>query len=195
LEHAIELRPRDASGLADLGNIYLHQHRLQDAVRVLERALALDASLPRAHNTMGLVAIERGDEAAGERSFRAAIAAQPDLAEALSNLANLLAGRKEYGEAAFYFAKSLQSNPSGAGVRHSYGVVLALLHQDARAVQELQRAIDLEPGNEQARLDLADVLASSGRVQEAIQEYEVVMRSADPTLRTAAAFGLRSIAR
>jgi predicted CXXCH cytochrome family protein len=195
LEHAIELRSKDAYGLADLGNIYLHQHRIQDAERVLERALAVDASLPRAHNTIGLVAIERGDEAAGERSFKAAIAVQPDLAEALSNLANLLARRKDYREAAFYFAQSLQSNPSSADTRHSYGVVLALLHQDTRAVQELHRVIELEPGNEQARLDLADVLASSGRVQEAIQEYEVVMRSADPTLRTAAAAGLRSLAR
>jgi Tfp pilus assembly protein PilF len=194
LEHAIELRPRDASGLADLGNIYLHQHRLQDADRVLERALAVDASLPRAHNTMGLVAIERGDEAAGERSFRAAIAAQPDLAEALSNLATLLARQKEYREAAFYFAQSLQSNPSSAGARHSYGLVLALLHQDVRAIQELRRALDLEPGNEQARLDLADVLASSGHRVDAIQQYEVVRRSADPALRESAAAGLRSLA-
>ena len=195
LEHAIELRPRDASGLADLGNIYLHQHRIQDADRVLARALAVDASLPRAHNTMGLVAIERGDEAAGERSFRTAIAAQPDLAEASSNLATLLAGRKEYREAAFYFAQALQSNPSSAGTRHSYGLVLALMHQDARAIQELRRALDLEPGNEQARLDLADVLASSGHRVEAAQQYEVVARSADPALRDAAAAGLGSLRR
>jgi len=113
----------------------------------------------------------------------------------LSNLATLLAGRKEYREAAFYFAQSLQSDPSSAGARHSYGLVLALLHQDGRAVEELHRAIDLEPGNEQARLDLADVLASSGHRLEATQQYEVVERSADPALRAAAAAGLRSLTR
>jgi Flp pilus assembly protein TadD len=195
LEKAIELRPRDANALADLGNIYLHRHRTQDADRVLQRALAIDPSLPRANNTMALVAIERGDDRSAERYLRAAILAQPDLAEAESNLANLLARRKEYREAAFHFEQSLLSNPLNPAAHHSYGLVLALIHQDPRAIQELRRAIELEPRDEQAHLDLADVLASSGHRLEALREYDAASRSGDPAVREAAATALRSLQR
>jgi Flp pilus assembly protein TadD len=195
LEKAVDLRPRDAYALADLANIYLHQHRVDQADGLLQRALAIDASLPRANNTMGLVAIERGDDRTAERHFRSAIVSQPDLAEAQSNLANLLARRKDYREAAFHFEQSLQSDPSNANAHHSYGIVLALMHQDERAALELGRAIDLQPRNDQAHLDLADVLASSGRLSEARREYEVAGRSADAAIREAAAAGLRSMQR
>ena len=193
LEKAVELRPRDAVTLADLGNIYLHQHRIDEATRIVQRSLAIDASLPRANNTMGLAAIERGDDRTAEWYFRAAITVQPDLAEAQSNLGTLLASAKNYREAAFHFEQSVLANPADAGAHHSYGLVLALLHQDALAAHELQHAIDLEPGNEQARLDLADVLAAGGHRGEAAQQYELVKRSVDPALRDAAAAGLRSL--
>jgi len=195
LEKAVELRPRDAYALADLGNLYLHQHRIQDADRVLQRALLIDASLPLANNTMGLVAIERGDDRSAERYFRTAIVAQPDLAEAQSNLASLLARQKMYREAAFHFEQSLLSNPLNAEAHHSYGLVLALIHLDARAIQELRRAIELQPRDEQLHLDLADVLASSGHGLEAAREYHAASLSSDPAVREAAAAGLRSLPR
>jgi len=102
---------------------------------------------------------------------------------------------KDYRDAAFHFEQSLQSNPSNADAHHNYGLVLALMQENAGAVRELRHAIELHPQDDQAHLDLADVLASSGRRLEAAREYEAASRSADPGVREAAATGLRSVQR
>ena len=86
---------------------------------------------------------------------------QPDLAEAHSNLANLLAGRHAYAEAAAHFEQALRADPKYAAAHHGYGLVLALTKQYARAVAALRTAVRLEPTRERLHTDIADVLAAA----------------------------------
>ena len=46
LRRAVTLRPGDSHALADLGKVYLQRQQVTEAVQTLERALALDTSLP-----------------------------------------------------------------------------------------------------------------------------------------------------
>ena len=103
--------PSDGNAFADLGSVYLRQDRVDDAQKALQRALALDPTLPLANNTMGLTALRKGMVGVAETHFREAIRLQPDLAEAHNNLGNLLAGRHAYAEAAYHFEKAIASNP------------------------------------------------------------------------------------
>ena len=63
------------------------------------------------------------------------------------------------------------SDPAYVDAHHSYGVVLALMQSYTRAVAELETAVRLAPDRAPARVDLADVLATLGRVGEARREY------------------------
>jgi tetratricopeptide (TPR) repeat protein len=195
LEKTVSLRQDDGNALADLGNVYLRQDRVDDAQRVLQRALALNPTLPLAHNMMGLANVRKGDGAAAETHLREAIRAQPDLAEAHNNLGNLLAGRKAYAEAAHHFEKAIASEPDYVEARHSYGVVLALIQSYPQAVAELEAVIRLAPQLAQARLDLADALAAIGRVTEARAQLETAAKSGDPAVREAAMSGLLDLGR
>ena len=95
---------------------------------------------------------------------------QPDLAEAHNNLGNLLAGRKVYAEAAYHFEQAIASDPElrrrppqlwcRAGADAAY----------AKAVVELETVVRLAPELALAHLDLADVLAAMGRIEEAARE-------------------------
>ena len=69
LEKAVALRQDDGNALADLGNVYLRQDRVDDAQNVLQRALALDPTLPLANNMMGLANVRKGDGVAAETHF------------------------------------------------------------------------------------------------------------------------------
>ncbi len=195
LEHAVSIRPKDATALADLGNVYLRQQRADEAVTSIERALALDPDLPLANNTLGLASLRKGLDDAGERHLRAAIRAQPDLAEAHNNLGNLLASRKVYGEAGHHFERAIQSDPTYVEARHSYGLVLALSRSYQKAVAELQKVVELAPKLDQAHVDLADVLAAMGRTGEAAREYGIAAKGNDAAARQAALEGLRSLER
>ena len=116
MRRAVTLRPSDSHALADLGKVYLQRQRCAEAVTTLERALALDASLPLARTTrLGLAALAQGDRGRAEQQFREAIRIQPDLAEAHSNLANLLAGRQAYAEAAAHFEQAVRARPESGG--------------------------------------------------------------------------------
>jgi predicted CXXCH cytochrome family protein len=195
LEKALTAGPRDATALADLGNVRLQQGRLDDASKVLQRALSLDPDMPPANNTMGLASLRQGDTASAERYFRAAIRSQPDLAEAHNNLGNLLAGRQAYEEASYHFEQAIRIDPEYVTALHSYGVVLALTKSYPRAVSALEKVVRLAPNLVQARLDLADVLATMGRVNDAARHYGIAAKSADPEARAAALAALRALGR
>jgi predicted CXXCH cytochrome family protein len=195
LEQAVALGPSDATSVADLGSVYLRQGRVDDAQKALQRALSLDPALPLANNTMGLTAIRKGMLGVAETHLREAIRLQPDLAEAHNNLGNLLAGRRAYAEAAYHFEKAIVSNPRYVEARHSYGVTLALAGSYSRAVTELEAVVELAPRLGTLRVDLADVLATMGRLEEARAHLAVAAKSGDAGEREAALARLRALER
>jgi tetratricopeptide (TPR) repeat protein len=194
LEKAVALRPEDANAFADLGSVYLRQGRLDDAQRILTRALALDPTMPLANNMMGLAALRKGMPDTAETHFREAVRMQPDLAEAHNNLGNVLAGRRAYPEATHHFEQAIRSDPKYVDAHHSLGVVLALTGAHVEAIAALRAAIALAD-RPQVRVDLADVLAAVGRVNEAAREYEIAAKATDPEVRAAAQAGLRGLGR
>ena len=195
LEKAVATRPDDANARADLGNVYLRQGRVDEAQDTLQRALAHDAGIPLANNTMGLAALRKRMPEIAEKHFREAIRMQPDLAEAHNNLGNVLAGRRAYAEASHHFENAIRTDPNYVDAHHSLGVVRALMGAHAEAITALRAAIVIAPDRPQVRIDLADVLATIGRVGEARREYEIAAKAADPEVRAAAEAALRGLGR
>jgi Tfp pilus assembly protein PilF len=68
----------DTTVLTNLGSVYLQQGRLDDAKRVLERALTINPDLPDATVFLGLLSSRKGDAVRAESLFRSAINMQPD---------------------------------------------------------------------------------------------------------------------
>ena len=127
-KRSIALRQADANALADLGNVYLQQGRNDVALHngCSGRSRSIRAFHGRTTRWRSR-RLRKGVPEEAETYFREAIRQQPDLAEAHNNLGNLLAGRKEYAEAAHHFEKAIAIDPAYVAARHSYGVVLALM--------------------------------------------------------------------
>ena len=140
--------------------------------------------------------MRKGVAGAAESHFREAIRLQPDLAEAHNNLGNLLAGRHAYPEAAYHFEQAIASNPGYVEARHSYGVTLALTGSNAKAITEIAGGGRARAATGGAlRIDLADVLATTGAPDEARAHYAVAAQSGDAAEREAALAGLRNLER
>lgn len=75
-EETLRLRPNDADALVKLAPVYFRLERLDDGVRALHRALAVEPEHPGALTTLALYAIGTGDEPAA-RAWLSRLRQQP----------------------------------------------------------------------------------------------------------------------
>jgi Tfp pilus assembly protein PilF len=73
----------------NLGTVYFHLKRWEDAERVYLQALAIDATYALAHFDLGNLFDERGDPKRAESHYEAALKINPNYADAHYNLALL----------------------------------------------------------------------------------------------------------
>ena len=176
----------DAEALADLGNVYLHQGRLDAADQAFQRSIAINPDLPAAHNLLGLERLRKSDPRGAEAEFREAIRIQPDLTEAQSNLGNLLAGAGDLRQALFHFKKAIAADPDNVEAHYNLGQALAASGSMGEAEQQFRRTIQLSPDNYEAHFAMGRILAAKRGFQEAKIHFEKASHSPDPDLRKAA---------
>ncbi len=112
---------------------------------------------------LGEVAAARGDFPAAEREDRAALAASPDNAVALNNLAWAMTKQGKPGAAAIA-QRADQLSPNRASILNTWAVALAAENQAAKALMVQTRAVALAPDAPLQRLDLARIaLKASAR--------------------------------
>jgi tetratricopeptide (TPR) repeat protein len=166
----------DAEALADLGNVYLHQDRLDSADQVLQKAISINPDLPVAHNLLGLARLRKSDPRSAEAEFREAIRVQPDFSEAHNNLGNLLAGQGDLRQPVFHFRKAIAADPENVDAHYNLGQALAAGGSMKDALNEFQVAARLHPESAKVHCDLGRLLAILGRPGEAEQQFLLTLQ-------------------
>jgi len=186
-EKAIALDPAYALAYADLGATYYLEwvwqwnqdpQSLEQAFALVQKALALDGSLPSAHVLLGYVSLWKNRQhdlaiAEGER----ALALDPNCAACYSWLATMqnYIGKPEEGiklaEKALRLDPRNQVNPLML-----LGVSYGLIGRYEEAIAVLKRAISLNPNFMVAHIALASVYGQSGQEEEARAEAAEVLR-------------------
>jgi len=153
------------------------------AMKALEEATAGDPKLVSAHLILaGEYEAQSAFDKAIER-YRLALAASPDNAVALNNLAYALAVRKgEAAEAIGHAERAMRlSGGRSPEIADTLAWVQHLLGRDEEAAVILARIVKADPGRAVFRLHAAAVLASLGRIEEAAAELREAVRL-DPEL-------------
>ena len=88
---AIDLEPRMAAALTNLGNLVYRQGELEEARRLYERALDHDPSQPEARYNLGNLLEDLGETELAVAELRRVCAAAPEFADAHYNLGIMLA--------------------------------------------------------------------------------------------------------
>jgi predicted CXXCH cytochrome family protein len=121
-----------------------------------------NADRPEHRTNLGAFLADRGDWAASEAEYRAALVLDARFVPAWTNLADLMrvAGREADAEATL--REGLKQAPGAAALHHSLGLSLVRQQRKEEALKELKRATELDPGNRRfayvydvARADLA----------------------------------------
>lgn len=111
--------------------------------------------------TAGKQAVARKDWAAAVASFRKAVAAEPDNADAINMLAYSYRWQGKTDEAFAHYDRALKLNPNHRGALQYQGVAFVKTGQMARAQANLARLESISGKNGEEYRELAKVIAEA----------------------------------
>jgi tetratricopeptide (TPR) repeat protein len=167
------LRTRLAEELLALG-------RVDEAREEVEAALHLDPEFPEAYVDLGRVRLRVGDQGGAESALRRAIDLDRGCEDAYLALAGIYRDRGQDSRADEIWAQLASAVPTSVTAHHALGRAAASRDDEKTAEVEWKRALDLDPGLQEARVSLAQLYQGQGRFDEAAQLYaDAYERSGD----------------
>ena len=155
-----------------LGVIALQTRRLEPAVELFGKAIALRPEFAEAHNNRGaaLADLSRLDEALA--NYDRAIALQPAHFSAHNNRGAALARLGRYAEALSSYDRAIALRPDSADAYVNQGAALAKLGRATEALSRFDAAIALRPGHSSAFYNRGNALRDLQRPAEAVESYD-----------------------
>ncbi len=111
-ERALELDPRSAGALVNLGTIHYHMKKWKDAERCYRQALEIDNGYALAHFNLGNLFDELGDRQQALSHYQAALRANSSYADAHYNVALLYQGQGDLMRAVKHWKTYLKLDPT-----------------------------------------------------------------------------------
>ncbi|HEV8399277.1 MAG TPA: tetratricopeptide repeat protein [Gemmatimonadales bacterium] len=121
---------------------------------------------------IGLLAFVQGDNAGAQAAFERALQENLGFGPAHMELGDLATTRRDWASAAREYAAAVELAPDDPWLRSRYGAVLASAGRSAEAVDQLWRAIELEPYYADSYLTLGTALEVTGDRAGAIHALE-----------------------
>jgi tetratricopeptide (TPR) repeat protein len=175
-QRAIALAPDHARAHALLGMALARVDRHADALKSLDRAIALGAADAHGSRADTLVALGRLAEAVD--SFDRALARDPASVADWCNRGATLIDLGRASEAAESFARALALAPDFAEAHYNHANALAQLERHAEAIASYERALALKPDYVDALNNRANALDRLGRLQEALESVDAALARA-----------------
>jgi len=167
-------RPDTAAAHGLLGEAYLKSGQAAKALEHLGRAVQLEPDDPGRRVTLAkLLLLGRPPDLDGaEGHLKAALAAEPRHAGALSWTGCLLTERGRFQEAVAHFERSTIGYAADAFELFTWARALRGLGRREDAAGKLELALTKSPRSAQTHWMLAEVLGELGRIDEAIEHYQ-----------------------
>jgi predicted CXXCH cytochrome family protein len=131
-------------------------------------AQRLNADRPEARSTLGNFLARRGLASDAEAEYKAALRLSPHYTLAAINLADLYRQLGRDGEGESVLRAALATSPQDAGLHHAFGLALTRLKRREEALEELRRAVELDPERARYAYVYAVGLHSAGDIDAAM---------------------------
>lgn len=160
-----------ADGLFRKAIAVIQEGKLDEAIELFQRAIALKETYPEAHNNLAaiLTAVDRHAEA--ETACRRAIQLKDAYPGAYNNLGLILAEQRRHPEAEAAFLRAIALDGSYADAYSNLGMTLVSQERISEAEAAYRRAITLKHDCSNAHINLGVLLAAEKRYAEAETAY------------------------
>lgn len=174
MKRAVEIEPDNPEFLYHLGLIYEKVQQVRDAIDMYTRAIARTDKNPDAYEHLGLNLMVENRFGEAVKSFRRAAELDPKRSRIWALVGDAEQQSGDLEGAIRHFQQALTQDPNLPGVWTKLGI--AYKDQDCRgcrgkAVDALQRAIRVDPGDALAHHELGYMFKDDNRRREAIQEF------------------------
>jgi len=175
-QQAIEKDPNYALAYAGLGDCHNYLAQREEAKQAVLKALELDETLGEAHASLGFFRfLYDWDFAGAEIEFKLALALSPNYAEAHHWYAIYLANLRHHEAADREASRAVELDPLSLLMNMTPAMNFYLARQYDRAIEQLNKVIEMEPNFVAARSVLGSVLLQKGLFVEALAEYQKVL--------------------
>ncbi len=181
---ALRFDPENTRAENNLGLALAQRGVRDEALEHLRSAAAWEPENSDWHATLGRVLAEQGNVEEGITELLTAIELKPDDVAVRQVLANIYFTHGNRDAAAEQWKAVLDRQPGHAGANKGVGMILMQAGQMAPAVGFLERAVISEPRDLESRKCLAFALLALGRVQDAIRQFQGMLRQ-DPNEQVA----------
>lgn len=176
MTNPVSLNQLEASGkLFDQALELEAKGRLDEALALAGRILAIEPDFAEVHNLAGDVLVKKCDFEGALVRFRRACELKPDVELYLYDLACALAYTGRHSEARDAFARCLGLDPAHEEIYARLGLTLLELGDASQAAAWIRRGLAADPSNLAARFHLGRAYLALGRKAEAEAELERVI--------------------
>jgi tetratricopeptide (TPR) repeat protein len=165
-----------AEGYNNLSNAYHKQGRIDEAIDLARKAIALAPEYGIAHYNLGNLYAAQSRLDLAQRHFDEALRLYPNYAEVHSNYGQLLAQLGDIESGIRYFERAVTLNPKLGVVQLNLGMALAKQGRMKEAIRPLQEAVRLMPDSAEASYYLARVYAAQDRYGDAAEFFKHALR-------------------
>ncbi|WP_425400557.1 tetratricopeptide repeat protein [Aeoliella sp.] len=154
------------------GELRTDEGRIKEALLDFEDALRLDPERYRAIHNRGVLAAQAGRFADAFDDFNRTIELNPEFAKAFSNRAALWMRAGELEKSSADYRQAIAIDPDLAVAHKGRGRVCHMLGQFTLALQHMDAAAHLSPGDAYIACNRGDLLMDMGRYRSAKADYE-----------------------
>jgi tetratricopeptide (TPR) repeat protein/MFS family permease len=162
--------------LTELANALVKEKKVVAAVRYYRKALDIFPEFYIAHNNLGNILMQLGNNEEALRHFNEALRIFPHFSKTHSNIAALLTREGKFNQAIEHYRQALSIRPDSAEIHYNLGTTLVYQGKLSEAIQEYRRALEINPEFSEAHGSLGNVYFTQGNTQEALQHYKDALR-------------------
>lgn len=144
-KRVLDLQPNHCEARINLGNVYLHQGRQEDAIAEYRQVIRTNPDNAVAQSNLGHILNDLGRTDDAIKSYREALRLNPNFAAAHNNLGNIFFNQGDFRQAIDHLSQAIRLAPSFADAHSNLGNVLAELGRMNEALSAYQKALECNP--------------------------------------------------
>lgn len=159
--------PQTASEWVDRGLVLSANGRMEEAIAAFDRAIALDPGDANAYANRGMIRVWMGDVAVAAQDFDKASELNPSERIAMNGKGLIALQEERYIDAVVEFSMSLRAYPDDLFALGARSQAYFGMKEWDKALADLERAKELDPGAAELGVPEIAVLTEAGRLEEA----------------------------
>lgn len=172
LQEVLQRSPDHPAALQLLGIVAFESNRPDEAIRLMERAVAVAPDYVEAQYNLANVLLRQGRLAEAATGFRRVLALDPRHFDAQLNLGGTASRQGRLGEALEAYRQAIAINPQHAMAHTNYANVLKDIGRGQDAMAHYQTAIGLDPNSADAYNNLGLLYRELGQPELAVPAIE-----------------------